>query len=111
MCIVFVCMRFVKNVGCHYNQSGLLKIEILILLRLTRFRILGTLHICLTCRIARTFAILFRRGTYLILQLNIENFIYAIYFLASADHRVGLLNFDYGLCQRSFLSKSIKVCF
>ena len=42
MCIVFVCMRFVKNFGCHYNQSGLLKIEILILLRLARFRNLGT---------------------------------------------------------------------
>ena len=22
MCIVFVCMRFVKNFGCHYNQSA-----------------------------------------------------------------------------------------
>ena len=42
MCIVFVCMRFVKNVGCYYNQSGLLKIEILILLRLARFQNLGT---------------------------------------------------------------------
>ena len=41
-CVVFVCMRFVKNFGCHYNQSGLLKIEILILLRLARFRNLGT---------------------------------------------------------------------
>ena len=28
--------------GCHYNLSGLLKIEILILLRLARFRNLGT---------------------------------------------------------------------
>ena len=42
MCIVFVCMRFVKNVGCYYNQKGLLKIEILILLRFARFQNLGT---------------------------------------------------------------------
>ena len=35
-------MRFVKNVGCYYNQSGLLKIEILILLNLERFQNLGT---------------------------------------------------------------------
>ena len=42
MCIVFVCMRYVKKFGCHYNQSGLLKIEILILLRLARFQNLGT---------------------------------------------------------------------
>ena len=26
MCIVFVCVPFVKSFGCHYNQSGLLKI-------------------------------------------------------------------------------------
>ena len=42
MCIVFVRMRFVKKFGCHYNQSGLLKIETLILLRLARFQNLGT---------------------------------------------------------------------
>ena len=42
MCIVFVCMRYVKKFGCHYNQSGVLKIEILILLRLARFQNLGT---------------------------------------------------------------------
>ena len=42
MCIVFVCMRYVKKIGCHYNQSGVLKIEILILLRLARFQNLGT---------------------------------------------------------------------
>ena len=42
MCIVFVFMQFVKNFGCHYNQSGLLKIEILILLRLAKFQNLGT---------------------------------------------------------------------
>ena len=42
MCIVFVCVQFVTNFGCHYNQSGLLKIEILILLRLARFQNLGT---------------------------------------------------------------------
>ena len=42
MCIVFVCMRYVKKCGCHYNQSGVLKIEILILLRLARFQNLGT---------------------------------------------------------------------
>ena len=43
MCIVFVYVRFVKNFGCHYkyNQSGLLKVEILILLRLARFQNLG----------------------------------------------------------------------
>ena len=35
-------MQFVTNFGCHYNQSGLLKIEILILLRLARFQNLGT---------------------------------------------------------------------
>ena len=29
MCIFFVNVRFVKNFGCHYNQSGLLKSEIL----------------------------------------------------------------------------------
>ena len=41
MLIVFVYLQFVKNVGCpcHDNQSGLLKIEILILLR---FQNLGT---------------------------------------------------------------------
>ena len=37
MCIVLVCMRYVKKIGCHYNQSGVLKIEILILLILARF--------------------------------------------------------------------------
>ena len=42
MCIVFVCMRCVKKFGCHYNQSGVLKIETLILLRLARFQNLGT---------------------------------------------------------------------
>ena len=42
MCIVFVCMRYVKKFGCHYNQSGVLKIGILILLRLARFQNLGT---------------------------------------------------------------------
>ena len=42
MCIVLVCMRYVKKFGCHYNQSGVLKIEILILLRLARFQNLGT---------------------------------------------------------------------
>ena len=42
MCTVFVCERFVKNFGCHYNQSGLLKIEIQILLRLAIFQNLGT---------------------------------------------------------------------
>ena len=42
MCIVFVCMRYVKQFGCHYNQSGVLKIELLILLRLARFQNLGT---------------------------------------------------------------------
>ena len=42
MCIVFVCMRYVKKFGCHYNQSGVLKIEILILLRLARFQNSGT---------------------------------------------------------------------
>ena len=42
MCIVFVCMRFVKDFGCRYNQSGLLKIEIIILLRLARFQNLET---------------------------------------------------------------------
>ena len=42
MCIVFVCMRYVKKFGCHYNQSGVLKIKILILLRLARFQNLGT---------------------------------------------------------------------
>ena len=41
MCIVF-CVRFVKIFGCHFNQSGLLKIEIIILLRLARFKIFGT---------------------------------------------------------------------
>ena len=40
--IVFVCVRFVKIYGCQYNQSSLLKIDILILLRLTRFQNLGT---------------------------------------------------------------------
>ena len=40
--IIFVCMRYVKKFGCHYNQSGVLKIEILILLRLARFQNLGT---------------------------------------------------------------------
>ena len=40
--IVFFYVRFVKIFGCHYNQSGLLKIEILILLRLARFQNLGT---------------------------------------------------------------------
>ena len=39
---VFVCMRYVKKIGCHYSQSGVLKIEILILLRLARFQNLGT---------------------------------------------------------------------
>ena len=38
MCIVFVCVRFVKIFGYHNNQSDLLKIEILILLRLARFQ-------------------------------------------------------------------------
>ena len=33
MYIVFVNVRFVKNFGCHYNHSGLLKIAILILAR------------------------------------------------------------------------------
>ena len=42
MCIVFVCMRYVKKFGCHYNQSGVLKIDILILLRLATFQSLGT---------------------------------------------------------------------
>ena len=42
MCIVFVFVRFVKIFGCHYNQSGRLKIEILIVLRLARFQNLGT---------------------------------------------------------------------
>ena len=42
MCIDFVCVRFVKNVGYHYNQSGLLKIEIVILLRVARFQYSGT---------------------------------------------------------------------
>ena len=42
MLIVFAYLQFVKNVGCHDNQSGLLKIEILILLRLVRFQNLGT---------------------------------------------------------------------
>ena len=42
MCIVLVCMRYVKKFGCHYNQSGVLKIEIPILLRLARFQNLGT---------------------------------------------------------------------
>ena len=42
MFIVFVCVQFFKNFGCHYNQRGLLKIEILILLRLARFQNLGT---------------------------------------------------------------------
>ena len=43
MFIVFVCVQFFKNVGCHYyNQRGVLKIEILILLRLARFQNLGT---------------------------------------------------------------------
>ena len=42
MCIVFVCMRYVKKFGCHFNQTGVLKIEILILLRLARFKNLGT---------------------------------------------------------------------
>ena len=41
MCIVFVCVRFVKIFGCHYNQSCLLKIEIIIFLRLARFQNLG----------------------------------------------------------------------
>ena len=41
MCIVLVCMRYVKKFGCHYNQSGVLKIELLILLRLARFKKLG----------------------------------------------------------------------
>ena len=35
-------MRYVKKFGCHYNQSGVLKIEILILLRLAKFQNLGT---------------------------------------------------------------------
>ena len=42
MCIVFVCVRFVNNFVFHYNQSGLLKIEILISLRLARFQNFGT---------------------------------------------------------------------
>ena len=42
MFIVFVCVQFFKNFGCQYNQRGLLKIEILILLRLARFQNLGT---------------------------------------------------------------------
>ena len=42
MCVVFVCVRFVRNFDCHYNQNGLLKIEIVILLRLARFKNLGT---------------------------------------------------------------------
>ena len=42
MFIVFVCMPYVKKFGCHYNQSGVLKIDILILLRLERFQNLGT---------------------------------------------------------------------
>ena len=42
MFIVFVCMRYVKKFGCHYNQSGVLKIEILILQRLARFQNLGS---------------------------------------------------------------------
>ena len=42
MFIVFVCVQFFKNFGCRYNQRGLLKIEILILLRLARFQNLGT---------------------------------------------------------------------
>ena len=33
---------YVKKIGCHYNQSGVLKIDILILLRLARFQNLGT---------------------------------------------------------------------
>ena len=35
-------MRYVKKFDCHYNQSGVLKIKILILLRLARFQNLGT---------------------------------------------------------------------
>ena len=42
MCIVFGCVQFVKFFDYHYNQSGLLKIEILILLRLARFKNLKT---------------------------------------------------------------------
>ena len=42
MFIVFVCVQFFKIFGCHYNQRGLLKIEILILLRLARFQNSGT---------------------------------------------------------------------
>ena len=41
MSIAFVCMRYVKKIGCHYNQSGVLKIDILNLLRLARFQNLG----------------------------------------------------------------------
>ena len=41
MCIVVVYVRFVKNFGCYYNQNGLLKIEILIMLRLARIQNLG----------------------------------------------------------------------
>ena len=44
MCIVFVCVRFFKNVGNHFNQSGLLNNEILILLSLARLQNLGTEH-------------------------------------------------------------------
>ena len=42
MCIVFACMQYVKKFGCHYDQSGVLKIEILILLRLAKFQNLGS---------------------------------------------------------------------
>ena len=64
MCIVFVCMRYVKKIGCHYNQSGVLyarnlciiqsgvlKIEILILLRLARFQNLETPHKSILCKV------------------------------------------------------------
>ena len=60
MCIAFVCMRYVKKFGCHYNQSGVLKIEILILLRLARFQNLGTPLIVVTrCDDAGIIIILF----------------------------------------------------
>ena len=68
MCEVFVDVRFFKKFGCPYNQSGLLKIEILLLLRLAKFK--NTTYyrraICLVC--SYIYKILYSRAPSLALR-------------------------------------------